>query len=82
MKSSCWIVELYNPLNLEEMIWTDVDQTLEKLSNKWKDHSGNDFLNYTRLHNIFHNRNKSDTLLIKVKKVQTAMSNVNLNSSG
>ena len=24
MKSTCWIVELYNPINLEEMIWTDV----------------------------------------------------------
>tara|TARA_R110001606_G_scaffold79609_1_gene183777 strand:- start:440 stop:688 length:249 start_codon:yes stop_codon:yes gene_type:complete len=82
MKSTCWIVELYNPINLEELIWTDVDQTLEKLCNKWKEHSGNDFINYTRLHNIFHNRNKSDTLLIKVKKVQTAMVNVNLNSSG
>ena len=70
MKNYCWIVEVQNPINLEENVWYYAGETLEKVCNKWRDETGNNFLNYHKLHNIYHNRNKGDTTLIKVKKIK------------
>lgn len=76
MKSYSWIVEVQNPKNIDENVWFYAGDTLEKVSNEWEKQTGNTFLNYHKLHNIFHNRNKGDTLLIKVKKVKQNVSEV------
>jgi hypothetical protein len=69
MKTTSWIVELQNPKNIEENVWLFAGETLEKVSNEWLNQTGNTFINYHKLHNIYHNRNKSDSILIKVKKI-------------
>jgi len=74
MKNSSWIVELQNPINLNESVWYCCGETLEKVCNKWLEDTNNTFLNYAKLHNIYHNRNKSDNLFIKVKKVKLSIS--------
>ena len=77
MKHFCWIVELSNPRNLDDTIWYCVSETLEKICLKWRSETGNDYLNYHKLHNIYHQRNKGDTKLIKVKKVNQNISTIN-----
>jgi hypothetical protein len=73
MKNSSWIVELQNPINLTESVWYCSAETLEKVCNKWYEETSNHFLNYSKLHNIYHNRNKSDNIFIKVKKVKQSI---------
>ena len=77
MKSYSWIVEVQNPKKLDENIWYYAGDTLEKVSMEWLSQTGNNYLNYHKLHNIYHNRNKGDTLLIKVKKIKQNISQLN-----
>tara|TARA_R110000782_G_scaffold118540_1_gene209160 strand:- start:785 stop:1042 length:258 start_codon:yes stop_codon:yes gene_type:complete len=82
MKTTSWIVELQNPKNVEETIWTFSGETLEKVSNEWLNQTGNTFINYHKLHNIYHKRNKGDGILVKVKKIkQDASSYISSSSS-
>ena len=70
MKTTSWIVELQNPKNIEENVWSYSGETLEKVSNEWFTQTGNTFINYQKLHNIYHKRNKSDGVLVKVRKIK------------
>ena len=70
MKQYTWIVEILNPINLDTILWRYCGETLEKVCIEWSSQSNNNFLNYHKLHNIFHCRNKSDNQLIKVRKVK------------
>tara|TARA_Y100001938_G_C8058670_1_gene415926 strand:+ start:426 stop:659 length:234 start_codon:yes stop_codon:yes gene_type:complete len=70
VKNYCWIVEVKNPLNVNNTLWYANCETLEKVCIKWFKETNNKYLNYYKLHNIFHNRNVSDNLLIKVKKIK------------
>ena len=74
MKTTSWIVELQNPKNIEENIWSFSGETLEKVSNEWFTQTGNTFINYQKLHNIYHKRNKSDGVLVKIRKIKQNMS--------
>ncbi len=78
MKSYSWIVELQNPKNLNENLWYYAGETLEKVCNEWESQTGNKFLNYHKLHNIYHNRNKGDNILIKVKKIKRNISEIEI----
>ena len=74
MKTTSWIVELQNPKNIEENVWSYSGETLEKVSNEWFTQTGNTFINYQKLHNIYHKRNKSDGVLVKVRKIKHSSS--------
>tara|TARA_R110000772_G_scaffold83360_1_gene176383 strand:- start:234 stop:455 length:222 start_codon:yes stop_codon:yes gene_type:complete len=69
MKNNVWNVKLLNPINLNETIWEFTAETIEKVSLEWIDTMGNNFINYQKLHNIYHKRNKSNALLIKITKI-------------
>ena len=77
MKNYSWIVEVRNPINDDEIVWRYVGETLEKVSNKWEEDTGNNYINYSKIHNIYHNRNKND-ILISVEKVNECINNINL----
>jgi len=68
MKSFKWYVELVSPHDYTHILWKCEEDTLEKCVNKWKSENNNDFISYCKLHNIFHQRNKSDCKFLKVKK--------------
>ncbi len=70
MKKYNWSVEVFSPHNLDECVFYTTEETLEKCVNKWREKCNNDYINYHKLHNIYHNRNKIDNLLIKVHKVE------------
>tara|TARA_R110000772_G_scaffold56608_2_gene128664 strand:- start:272 stop:517 length:246 start_codon:yes stop_codon:yes gene_type:complete len=74
MKTTSWSVELKNPKNIDENVWVYSGETLEKVSNEWLTQTGNTFINYHKLHNIYHNRNKGDGILIKVTKIKQSIS--------
>ena len=78
MKKYSWIVEVQNPKDLSINIWYYAGETLEKVCNEWENQTGNKYLNYHKLHNIYHNRNKGDTMLIKVKKVNQNISDITI----
>ena len=40
MKTTSWIVELQNPKNIEENVWSYSGETLEKASNEWFTQTG------------------------------------------
>ena len=77
MKNYSWIVEVKNPCRDEEVIWRYVDETLEKIANKWFNDTNNTYLSYTKIHNIYHRRNKND-FLVSVEKVKERLENINL----
>ena len=74
MKSTSSFVELQNPKNINENVWAFSGETLEKVSNEWFNQTGNTFINYTKLHNVFHKRNKGDGMLLRVSKVKNSVS--------
>lgn len=76
MKNYSWIVEVKNPIK-DEVLWRYIDETLEKIANKWEEDTNNTYLNYTKIHNIYHRRNKND-ILITVEKVKEKLININL----
>lgn len=69
MKSFAWNVSVNNPLNATEEVWFYSGNSLASCCDAWLLHTGNYFLTYHKLHNIFHGRNKGDAMLINVKKV-------------
>jgi hypothetical protein len=73
MKTTSWFVELQNPKNINENVWSFSGETLEKVANEWLNQTGNTFINYHKLHNIYHKRNKGDGLLVKVRKIKQNM---------
>lgn len=77
MKNYSWIVEVRNPVDDEEIIWRYCAETLEKVANKWEETTANTYINYSKIHNIYHNRNKND-ILITVEKVNERLCNINL----
>jgi hypothetical protein len=70
MKKYNWSVEVFAPNNLTDNIWFSTEETLEKVCKKWYEECGNNYLNYHKLHNIYHQRNKGDNMLIKVLKIE------------
>ena len=69
MKNTYWLVEVKSPLNTDDIIWSCSAESLHKICEEWVIKTGNVFLCYHKLHNVFHNRNKGDALLINVKKI-------------
>ena len=81
MKTTSWLVELQNPKNIEENIWSYSGETLEKVCIEWLNQTGNTFITYHKLHNIYHNRNKGDGMLVKVRKIKHSSSSSSSSSS-
>lgn len=70
MKNYSWIVEVKNPTNIEATLWRECGETLEKVANKWKTETGNNYITYSKLHNIYHKRNVKDFTIISVLKIK------------
>ena len=70
MKNYSWIVEVRNPTNIDDIIWREVGETLEKVANKWYDTTQNKYITYSKLHNIYHKRNVHDLKIISVLKIK------------
>ena len=78
MKNYSWIVEVKNPTQNDNIIWRCVAETLEKVAKNWEDQTNNNFLTYSRLHNIYHKRNIKDFNIINVKKVKESLENITI----
>tara|TARA_R110000803_G_scaffold210268_1_gene281640 strand:+ start:299 stop:556 length:258 start_codon:yes stop_codon:yes gene_type:complete len=73
MKNYSWIVEVKNPMSTDDVLWKCVAETLEKVAKRWDDECKNNYLTYSRLHNIYHKRNIKDFNIISVKKVNECL---------
>jgi len=69
MKNYFWIVELKNPVNMIDVLWKAEEKTIEDVATKWINENGNNYLTYSRLHNVYHKRNKKDGGIIVIRKV-------------
>lgn len=78
MKNYSWIVEVKNPTQNDNIIWRCVAETLEKVAESWNNQTSNNFLTYSRLHNIYHKRNIKDYNIINVKKVKECLSDITI----
>jgi len=70
MKNYSWIVEVKNPTNNDNILWRECGETLEKVAKKWHEDTGNNYLTYSKLHNIYHKRNVKDFNIINVLKIK------------
>jgi hypothetical protein len=73
MKNYSWIVEVKNPTENDNVLWKCVAETLEKVAKNWNEETKNNYLTYSRLHNIYHKRNIKDFNIISVKKVNECL---------
>ena len=73
MKNYSWIVEVKNPTENDNVLWKCVAETLEKVAKNWNEETKNNYLTYSRLHNIYHKRNVKDFNIISVKKVNECL---------
>ena len=73
MKNYSWIVEVKNPTENDNVLWKCVAETLEKVAKNWNEETQNNYLTYSRLHNIYHKRNVKDFNIISVKKVNECL---------
>lgn len=76
MKNYSWIVEVKNPTKTDTVIWRCIAETLEKVAKEWNEDTKNNYLTYSKLHNIYHKRNVKDYTIINVKKLKEKIEDI------